>query len=97
MKEKSLRNYLLIVELLVVVIPFLILFYILYRENFFIKPAQVDFYDAKKNKHRSYYPISEIDFLQICISRPFRLKNTLSIRNRCHCFITRLHLPLLMP
>jgi PAS domain S-box-containing protein len=41
MRGKGLRNHLLIVELLVVVIPFLILFYIFYRENLFLKPAQL--------------------------------------------------------
>jgi PAS domain S-box-containing protein len=41
MREKGLRHYLLIVEFLVVIIPFLVLFYILYREQFFMKPAQL--------------------------------------------------------
>ncbi len=41
MREKGLRYYLLVVEFLVVVIPFLILFYISYRENFFINSTQL--------------------------------------------------------
>jgi two-component system, cell cycle sensor histidine kinase and response regulator CckA len=41
MREKGLRYHLLIVEFLIVVIPSLILFYISYRENFFITPPQL--------------------------------------------------------
>jgi PAS domain S-box-containing protein len=41
MREKGLRRHLLIVEFLVVVIPFLVLFYIFYKGHFFMKPAQL--------------------------------------------------------
>ena len=41
MKEKGLRYYLLIIEFLVVVIPFVILFYIFYIENAFLESSQM--------------------------------------------------------
>lgn len=41
MKEKGLRYYLLIIEFLVVVIPFVILFYIFYTENAFLESSQM--------------------------------------------------------
>jgi len=41
MKEKGLRYYLLIIDFLVVVIPFIILFYIFYTENTFLKSSQM--------------------------------------------------------
>jgi two-component system cell cycle sensor histidine kinase/response regulator CckA len=41
MKEKGLRYNLLIIEFLVVVIPFIILFYIFYIENTFLKSSQM--------------------------------------------------------
>ena len=40
-KEKGLRHYLLIIEFLMVVIPFLILFHIFYREQVFLKSSQM--------------------------------------------------------
>ncbi|MBE9591921.1 MAG: GAF domain-containing protein, partial [Proteobacteria bacterium] len=41
MKEKGLRYYLLIIEFLVVVIPFVILFYIFYTENAFLESSKM--------------------------------------------------------
>jgi hypothetical protein len=40
-KERRLRYYLLIIEFLIVIVPFLILFYIIYRKNIFLAPSQM--------------------------------------------------------